>query len=65
MQQFLNNRYTKLAGLTIGLSILLYLVIWVFFKIIKLDDFPVFLQAILAVLGAGTVVYKFLFQRIF
>lgn len=65
MQQFFNNRYVQLAGLTLGIWALFFAVIWIFCLTVGLQDFPVFLQAILALLGAGVVVYKFLSQRIF
>lgn len=65
MQQFFNNRYVQLAGLTLGLGALFFGVIWLFCLTVGLQDFPVFLQAILAMLGAGIVVYKFFAQRIF
>lgn len=64
MDKFLNNRYIQLAGLTLGLSVLFYVVIWLFCVTVGLRDFPAFLQGMLAVLGAGLVVYKFFSQRI-
>ena len=65
MQQFFNNRYVQLAGLTLGLAILFFLVIWVVTSTIGLKDFPVGLEITLAVLGAGIIVYKFFARRIF
>lgn len=64
MQQFLNNRYVQLAGLTLGIGVLLWAVIWLFCTVTGLNDFPIGLQIMLAVLGAGLVVYKFFSQRI-
>ncbi len=65
MQQFLNNRYVQLAGLTLGLAILFFLVIWVVSSVIGLKGFPLGLEVVVAVLGAGIIVYKFFSNRIF
>ena len=64
MEQFFNNRYVQLAGLTLGLSALFFGVIWLIVTTIGHIDFPVPLEAVLAVLGAGAVVYKFFAQRV-
>lgn len=65
MQQLFNNRYVRLAGLTVGIAVLFFVVIWLFCLIVGLSDFPITLQLMLAVLAAGVVVYKFLSQRVF
>lgn len=65
MQQFLNNRYVRLTGLTLGLGALFFALIWLVTTTLGLKDFPVPLEAVLALLGAGVLVYKFLSQRIF
>lgn len=65
MQQFFNNRYVRLAGLTLGIAALLFAVIWLFCQMVGLNDFPVALQLTLAFLAAGVLVYKFLSQRVF
>jgi hypothetical protein len=65
MQQFLNNRYVRLGGLTLGVGTLFFLLIWLVMTTIGLKDFPVGLEAMLAFLGAGVLVYKFLSQRVF
>jgi hypothetical protein len=64
MQQFFNNRYVQLAGLTLGLAVLFFLVILVVASAVGLRDFPVGLELVLAVLGAGIIVYKFFARRI-
>lgn len=64
MQQFFNNRYVQLTGLTIVVGTLFFLMIWLVSSVIGLDQFPVALQAVLAFLAAGIVVYKFFSQRI-
>lgn len=64
MQQFFNNRYTQLAVLTVVLSSLFFAVIWLVAQNIGLRDFPVTLEIMLSVLGAGFVVYKYLSRRI-
>jgi hypothetical protein len=65
MQQFFNNKYVQLTGLTIGIGILFFALIWLVCMTVGLKDFPVALQFILAFLGSGAVVYKFFSQRIF
>ncbi len=65
MQQLFNNRYVRLAGLTAGIAALLFVVIWLFCQMTGLSDFPIGLQAVLALLAAGVLVYKFLSQRVF
>ena len=64
MQQFLNNRYVRLTGLTVGIAALLYSLIWIVLITVGLEDFPQFLQISLSVLGASVLVYKFFSQRI-
>lgn|GEM_PF-4139441 len=65
MQQPFNNKYARLAGLTFGIAALLFAVIWLFCQAVGLSDFPIVLQATLALLAAGVLVYKFLAQRVF
>lgn len=65
MQQLFNNRYVRLAGLTLGVAALLFAVIWLFCLIVGLNEFPIGLQVTLALLAAGVLVYKFLAQRVF
>lgn len=64
MQQFFNNRYVQLTGLTIGLSLVFFLLIWFVAQMIGLQDFPVMLEVMLSVLGAGILVYKVFSERI-
>ena len=64
MQQFFNNRYVRLGGLTLGLSVLFYVVVWLFCEVVGLSDFPTFLQVSLSVLGAGVLVYRIFSRRI-
>ena len=65
MQQLFNNKYVRLGSLTLGIGLLFWAVIWLFCMMVGLKDFPVALQAVLAFLGAGVLVYKFLAQRVF
>lgn len=65
MQQLFNNRYTRLALLTAGLSALFFAILWLIAQIIGLKDFPVELEILVSVLGAGVVVYKFFAFRMF
>jgi hypothetical protein len=65
MQQFFNNRYVQLAGLTIGIGILFFALIWLICMAIGLKDFPIALQLTVAFLASGVVVYKFFAGRIF
>lgn len=64
MQQFFNNRYVRMAGLTLGLALMFYVIIWLVFSIVGLKDFPQGIQVMFALLAAGLVVYKFLAGRI-
>lgn len=59
MQQFFNNRYVRLAGLTIGLAVLFFVIIRLVANSIGLQDFPVSLELVLAAFGAGLIVYRF------
>lgn len=65
MQAFLSNRYVQLALLTLGLGSLFFLVIWLIFTLIGLNDAPMGLVAVGAYLGAGALVAKFFADRIF
>jgi hypothetical protein len=65
MQQFLNNKYVRLGALTLGIGLLLWAVIWLACMAAGLTDFPVALEAVLAFLAAGVLVYKFLAGRVF
>lgn len=64
MQQFFRSRYAQIVGLTLGLALTFYLVIWLVMSLVGLADFPQAIQVILALLGAGLVVYKFFAGRI-
>lgn len=64
MQQFFNNRYVQITALTISLAIVFFLVLWLTFNLVGLGDFPIALELVLAVLGAGVLVYKFFASRI-
>lgn len=65
MQQFFSNRYVQLALLTLGLGTLFFIVIWLIFGLIGLNDAPLGLVAAAAYLGAGVLVAKFFASRIF
>lgn len=62
---FFENRYTQLALLTLGLSLLFWVLIWLVLRGVGVNDFPVGLQIAVSFLGAGLVVYKFFSNRIF
>lgn len=62
--EFLNNRYTQLALLTLGLGLLFWAIFWLVLTAVGLGDFPVFLQLAVAFLGAGLLVYRFFASRI-
>lgn len=65
MQQFLNNRYVRLALLTFGIGLVFFLMIWLITVLVpQLKGFPIFLQLSLAFLAAGVLVYKFFSQRV-
>lgn len=64
MQQLRNNRYVRMAVLGIALATAFYLIIWLTLSIVGMADFPQFIQLMLAILGAGLVVYKFFSYRI-
>lgn len=64
MQQFFNNRYVQLAGLTLGVGALFFASIWIVTTVLGMTDFPIGLEVLLAFLGAGAVVYKFLSRRV-
>lgn len=65
MQQFINNRYVRLSGLTVGIAALFFGIIWLVALLFNMQDFPVGLEILLAVLGAGIVVYKIFASRVF
>lgn len=65
MQQLFNNRYVQLAGLTLGLAALFFAIIWLVATTLGLKDFPVEVELLLAVLGAGIIVYKFFASKVF
>lgn len=53
-----------MAVLGIALAVAFYLIIWLTLSIVGMADFPQFIQLMLAILGAGLVVYKFFSYRI-
>lgn len=65
MQNFFNNRYARLALLTLGIGALLYLVIWLIASMAGLDNLSPFLIFMLSALGAGLTVYKLFAQRVY
>ncbi len=65
MQQFINNRYVRLSGLTEGIAAIFFGIIWLVALLFNMQDFPVGLEILLAVLGAGIVVYKIFASRVF
>lgn len=62
---FLDNRYTRLALLTVGLGLLLWALFWFVLMALGVQGFPVGLQIAAAFLGAGLLVYRFLSHRVF
>ncbi len=65
MHQFFQNRYTQLALLTLGLGTLFFLILWLIFTLIGLNDAPLGLVAVASFLGSGVLVSKYLAGRIF
>lgn len=65
MQQFFNNRYTRLAALVLGLGTVVFLILWLVARAVGLQDFPPILIALVAFLGVGALVYKFIAHRVF
>lgn len=65
MHAFFSNRYVQLALLTLGLGTLFFLIIWLIFSLIGLNDAPMSLVAVASYLGAGVLVAKFFAGRIF
>ena len=63
MDQFINNRYTQIAGLTLGLAILIWMILWIVFSVLKVP-FPMELQIAVSLLVAVGVVWKFYAWRI-
>lgn len=63
--EILNNRYTKLTLLTLGIGTLLWVIFWLILMSLGINDFPVALQMAAAYLGASLLVYKYLANRIF
>lgn len=64
MQEFLTNYYVKLTLLTALLAVLFYIIITLFVNAVGLDNFSNFLRIMIAVLGAGLIVYKFFSGRV-
>ena len=60
----MNNRYVQLGALTLGLAILFWLILFLVFGLLHVN-LPIGLEVLLAVLGAGLIVYKFFSQRVF
>jgi len=60
----MNNRYVQLGALTLGLAILFWLILFLVFGLLHVN-LPIGLEILLAVLGAGLIVYKFFSQRVF
>lgn len=57
------NRYVKLALLTVGLAAIIYIVVYLIFMALGLA-LPVELQIFVSILAAGYVVYQYFAQRI-
>lgn len=59
-----NNRYTKLALLTLAIATLIYILVWVvgYFTGVKL---PGGLTTTLSLLGAGYLVYTFFASHVY
>lgn len=64
MQSILQNRYTKLGLLTLGLAGIFLLLIALVFSLLGFS-LPLYLQAVLCLLGAGYLVYRFFADRIY
>lgn len=65
MQQFFSNRYVQLALLTIGLGSLFWLILWLIFTLIGINDAPTGIVAAASYLGSGALVAKVFADRIF
>ena len=62
---YLDNRYVRLAVLTIGLGLIFWFMLWFVLQMTGVRDFPVLLQAAAAFLGAGVLVAKIFASRVF
>ena len=62
--EFFNNRYVRLALLTLGLGLLFWVLFWLMLHALGLSDFPVALQLAVAFLGAGFLVAKYFAARV-
>jgi|GEM_PF-1535072 hypothetical protein len=63
MDSFMNNRFVQITGLTLGLALLIYIFLWIFFMLIRISvDAGV--QTVVSLLGAIFIVWKFYAWRI-
>ena len=58
------SKIFKVSMMVLGIAALIYVILWIIFPIIHVYDFPPFLQAVLSLLGAGLLSYKYLAPRI-
>lgn len=54
----------KVTMMVLGIAVLIYIMLWLLLPMIQIHDFPPFLQAVLSLLGAGLLSYKYLAPRI-
>lgn len=68
IQDYFNQAVTskpfKVSMTVLGLAALIYVLLWIFLPMIQMHDFPPFLQAMLSLLGAGLLSFKYLAPRI-
>ncbi len=63
MNQFMNNRYVQLAGLMIGIGVVLYLLLWILISALQLD-IPWFVPFIASSGFSIWFVWKFMAYKI-
>ncbi|MFZ1812686.1 MAG: hypothetical protein WAU02_04210 [Candidatus Saccharimonadales bacterium] len=64
MNQFMNNRYVQIGGLTLGLAILIYMVLWIIITVANLGEVPPFITVVISLGIATWLVWKFYAWRI-
>ena len=64
MNQFMNNRYVQIAGLILGLAILIYMLLWMLFALAGIRDVPSFVPVVVSLGVAIWIVWKFYARRI-
>ncbi|OYW44365.1 hypothetical protein B7Z28_00120 [Candidatus Saccharibacteria bacterium 32-45-3] len=65
IMMWLSNRYAKLLLLTLAMTAMFTLLLFLLFELIGLHDFPFAFIVMLSVLGSGMLVYKYVAPRVF